>query len=89
MMAHSEDASVPYDPGDNHAQSPRSVRIKDKHEDSLLAIDGVVGVGVGSDDSGADVILVYLRDAAAAFELPKQLDGIDVVPVVSGEINAQ
>ncbi len=63
-------------------------RVKYENEQRLLAIEGVVGVGMGKNEIGDDVILVYLRDKEAEKSVPKELDGFPVKTVISGEFDA-
>lgn len=49
---------------------------------------GVTGVGVGQNKLGEPCILVYVRSKADCEDLPRDLDGIDVVCAVTGEIDA-
>ncbi len=80
-----ENAEMPYNPdGDDTEES----RLIDKFEQRLLAINGVVGVGFGRDDTGEDAIIVYLRDLSVVENLPEELDGYPIVPEVTGEIDA-
>ena len=63
----------------------RVLAIKGRHRDALMALDGVVGVGV----SGGPLtfhIAAYLERAGV--ELPEALDGVPVVGVVTGPITA-
>ena len=46
----------------------------------MLPVDGVQGVGIG-----AGTLRVYVRDAAVAHDLPAEVDGVVVEPVVVGE----
>ncbi len=62
--------------------------IKRKHEARLLGMEGVTGVGIGTDDIGNAVIFVYVRDASVSRNIPPDLDGINVKMQVTGEIDA-
>ena len=62
--------------------------IRRKHEARLLGMDGVTGVGIGTDDIGDDVILVYVRDASVSRNIPADCDGINVKIQVTGDIDA-
>lgn len=55
-------------------------RAKRRAKDLLLPVDGVQGVGIG-----AGTLRVYVRDAAVAHDLPAEVDGVVVEPVVVGE----
>lgn len=67
-------------------------RVKERHEGRLLAIPGVVGVGVGLSGrvTGQPVIEVYIKEATSALQqaLPSSLDGVEIKIVETGEIFA-
>ncbi len=88
MTIDSEDPALPYEPSDDEVQGDHTLRVKERHEDALLAIEGVVGVGVGTGPTGDDAIVVYLRETEAAGRLPDSLEGVDVVPDVTGDVDA-
>lgn len=83
-----EPGAVPYDGGAMPDSEPAIERIKRKHEARLLGLEGVTGVGVGSDEIGDAVILVYVLDASISKNIPSDLDGINVQTQVTGEIDA-
>lgn len=58
------------------------------HDDSLLALPGVVGVYEGRNDAGVTVIRVMLAQATPETErrLPKQLEGYPVEVEITGRI---
>ena len=67
-------------------------RVKERHENRLLGIPGVVGIGVGLSDrvAGRPVIEIYVKQATDSLRraLPSSLDGVEVKIVESGEIFA-
>lgn len=67
-------------------------RVKERHENRLLGIPGVVGLGVGLSDSvaGRPVIEIYVKQATDSLRrtLPASLDGVEVKIVETGEIFA-
>lgn len=65
--------------------------VKAKHEDRLMALPGVVSVGIGLDADGQPAIIVGLADrqAEASLELPETLDDYPVVKQVIGPVKAQ
>ena len=63
-------------------------RVRMKHEATLLAIDGVVGIGIGSNEIGDDAIVVYLRDEQPQRSIPDELEGFPVQPEITGEFDA-
>ena len=56
-----EEAAMPYSPDSSSESSSPVQHVKQRHEQELMAIDGVEGVGVGRNSIGDDAILVYLR----------------------------
>lgn len=65
------------------------VDVKERHEAQLMAIPGVVGVGIG-EAAGEAVIVVYVEKRTPQIEqdVPKELEGYPVVVEVSGPIVA-
>jgi hypothetical protein len=63
--------------------------VKGKYEGELMAIPGVVGVGIG-DCNGKECIVVLIRDRTAQVdrEMPGTLDGYPVQIEVTGPIKA-
>jgi hypothetical protein len=62
----------------------------EKHQDRLMAIQGVQGVGIGgSEDSPQIVVMVSHGGAEMRKRLPSSLEGIPVKVEVTGEITAQ
>lgn len=66
-----------------------AIAIQEQHTDDLMARSGVVGTAVGLDDAGQVAVKVYLEDESAMVGLPADLDGLNLVPVVTGEIVAR
>jgi len=64
--------------------------VKDRHETELMAVPGVVGVGIGEQD-GSEVIVVFVekKDAATESRIPKTLEGYSLRVEVTGPITAQ
>ena len=71
--------------------SPSIQEVTARHAEELMAIPGVVSVGVGRGENGVAVIVVGLdRDASAAeAALPQSLDGFEVRAEVVGRYRAQ
>jgi hypothetical protein len=65
--------------------------VKETHEARLMAVEGVVSVGIGRDDAGRAVIVVGLdrERPDARRQLPKHLDGYEVRTEVVGKIRAR
>ena len=59
------------------------------HEAQLLALPGVVGVGIGENEIGDEAIVVYLEEQAAAAKLPADIESVPVIWEVTGPIDAQ
>lgn len=87
-----EDPVMHYDPDADDAdqdQAPSAAsQVKARHEDRLLGIDGVEGVGLGDGPDGDEAIVVYVRDTAVAERLPAAIEGITVRAEVTGPIEA-
>jgi hypothetical protein len=66
----------------------RVSQVKDRHNDILLHLPGVVGHGVSlaQDGSGRPVIVLFLKDARVPVEkLPTTVEGVPVETQVTGE----
>jgi hypothetical protein len=67
-------------------------KVKERHEGRLLAIPGVIGVGVGVSEKaiGQAAIEIYVKEATEARRqtLPQSLDGVEVKTIETGEIRA-
>ncbi len=69
--------------------------IRHRYESALLALPNVIGVGTGRDETGSEVIDVYVRRKVARHELapgetiPDVLEGVPVRVVPLGEVTAQ
>lgn len=65
------------------------VTVKGKYEGELMAIPGVVGVGIG-DCNGKECIVVFIQDRTAQIdrEVPGTLDGYPIQIEVTGLIKA-
>ncbi|GAA3239703.1 hypothetical protein GCM10010532_079810 [Dactylosporangium siamense] len=61
----------------------------------MLSLPDVIGVGIGRDDAGAEVIDVYVqravprRDLDLGATIPDALEGVPVRVVPIGEVTAQ
>jgi hypothetical protein len=67
-------------------------KVKEKHEEAILRIEGVVGIGVGLSDTepGQVVIEVYTKKPAHEMRhlIPEAIEGIPVKIIETGEIVA-
>jgi hypothetical protein len=64
--------------------------VKAKYEKRLLAMQGVVSVGIGRDPEGQSIIIVGLDGPRpkTVKKLPKQLDGYPVQVKIIGPVKA-
>ena len=76
---------IPLDPDAQMIASALSAREK---ADSLIDGSSVFGAGIGRSPAGDPVILVMTSSAEDAREIPRHIDGIRVLPIVTGEIEA-
>lgn len=65
--------------------------VKAKHAAELIALPGVVSVGIGTDQDGQPAIIVGLDGAhpEATDKIPKTLDTYPVITHIVGPIKAQ
>ena len=78
-----EEAAMPYNPDEGpHAE------IIQQAEAQFMTREGVVGVGIGNSPTGDDALVVYVIHDGAAKTLPATFSGLEIVPVVSGIIEA-
>ena len=64
--------------------------VMNDHVEALMAIPGVVGVGVGALEDGAPCILVFVSRKTGEHErlVPRELEGHRVVVEETGEFRA-
>jgi len=64
---------------------------KEKHQAELMALPGVVSIGIGLSPEGKETIIIGLdgKHPATAEKLPKKLEGYKVVSQTTGTIKAQ
>lgn len=62
--------------------------VRARHEQRLLALDGVEGVAIGRTGAGAEAIVVYVRDAAARARVPEEIERYPVEVSVVASIDA-
>lgn len=62
--------------------------VKRRHARDLMALSGVLAVGIGRTPEGRDAIIVSVRrgDRETASRVPSQLEGHPVVIELTGEI---
>lgn len=71
--------------------SPSIQEVKAKHEDRLMALPGVVSVGIGKDKEGNPVIMIGMDGPRPETEaqLPDSLEGYPVLVRIIGPVKAQ
>lgn len=79
---------IKFDP-DTEESMTRIKDVKERHEDELMTLPEVTGVGIGQNEIGDEAIIVYLQDQSAAAQLPSKIEGFEVLPQVTGIIDAQ
>lgn len=64
---------------------------KEKHQARLMALPGVVSIGIGRSPEGENVIIIGLDGIypKTAEKLPEELEGHKVISQTIGEIKAQ
>jgi hypothetical protein len=72
-----------------NADVQNAIAIQEQHTENLMTRAGVVGTAVGLDAAGQVAVKVYLEDESAMVGLPADLDGLSVVPVVTGKLVAR
>jgi hypothetical protein len=73
--------------GNSGKDSASISEVKDRHTPELMAIPGVVGVGIGG-TAGEERIVVYLENGSPELKarIPAELEGYEVVVEVTGTI---
>jgi len=63
--------------------------VLDKHQDRLMAVPGVTGVGIG-ERAGRPVLVVMVKALTpeSRAKIPSRLEGFEVEVEVTGEISA-
>lgn len=79
---------VAYDPSDAGTRGPLQQILADE-EARLLAIPGVVSVGISAGQPGQEAITVGVVDAGVAARLPRQINGVPLLVTVTGPVDAQ
>jgi len=72
----------------HNAGLQRAIEVQGKHTPALMGKTGVVGTAASLNYDGGPVVKVYVEKAANFAGLPRQLDGVIVVPEVTGKIRA-
>jgi hypothetical protein len=91
-VAESQAANAQLPPQASQAAVDAVRRVKERHEGRLLAVPGVIGVGVGVSEktNRQAAIEIYVKEAGESLHraLPKSLDGVEVKIIETGEIRA-
>jgi hypothetical protein len=74
----------------DHPEVATAIAVQDQHQEVLLQLPGVVGVGVGLAPGGAVGLEVYVEQLTPALDqaIPAVLDGLAVTKVVTGRVTA-
>lgn len=70
------------------ADSGDAARVLEQERDRLMRLQGVTMVGETRDALGRSAIMIGVRSAADQRAIPEAIDGIPVVIVVTGEVDA-
>jgi len=83
--------TMPGDVTESTAMGPTINEVKTKHEAQLLAVDGVVSVGIGRDADGQAIIVIGIESSNTLKQagLPTELEGYRVKTQVIGPVKAQ
>ena len=73
--------------GGNGDGVDEAIAAQERHNGRLLAIDGVVGTAVGHGPEGRGAVFVFTAKPGVA-GIPNEVDGVRVVPHVTGVISA-
>ena len=74
-------------PPDGPPGLERATEVKERYAEALLGVQGVAGVGVGYNGDVSPAVII-LTETAGVRGLPSSLEGVPVVPMVSGKIVA-
>jgi len=76
---------------EDQKMSPTIQEVKTKHTDRLMAMPGVVSVGIGQNPDGTLAIVVGLDGPRpdTVRQLPKELEGYPVRTKIKGPVRAQ
>lgn len=77
--------------GEGRDMAPTIEEVRARHTERLMALPGVVSVGIGLDDQGEPAIVVGLDQVRPELEgeLPDTLEGHRLVRQVIGEIRSR
>lgn len=88
--AHTQSSASPTQTPDFQQAMARARSVKQRHEDELMAIPGVVGIGIGRSSNSMPVIVVFVNSSGrqVASKIPSQVDGVPVETRQTGEFKA-
>jgi hypothetical protein len=78
---------VEYRPAQMAPHSPGQ-QVLSREEAKLLALPGVTSVGIGLGPGGGETLTIGVTDAGAALQLPREIGGLPVTVVVTGQVDA-
>jgi hypothetical protein len=81
------DPTAPFDPSELLQDLRPAINVQERHTDRLLAIEGVIGTGVGLADNGRAAIRLFTTQPGIA-GLPVELEGFPVEVKVTGLVMA-
>lgn len=64
-------------------------QVQERHEDELMAVPGVVGVGIGERQSAPALLVMVSERTPEVERIPREIEGVPIVIEVVGEIRAQ
>ncbi len=80
--------AAPIIPDRDDPRVQSAMAVQERHTDELMQLPDVVGTGVGTDDTGQPVIVVFTRRPVAKEELGDNREGVPVVTQMTGEFFA-
>ena len=83
-----KDTAHPGSPVEPGAPASQVAAVLERQRDALMAIEGVVMVGEGQDEVGRDAIVVGVKQHHQLRALPPSVEGVRVVGIVIGEVDA-
>ncbi len=71
-------------------EKPSIEDVMNRHEDRIMGLKNVVGIGIGEKETGVPCILVFVgrRDPETERSIPRELDGYPVKIEEIGEVRA-
>lgn len=82
------DTVAPVEPEASSGAPSKVGAALERQRDTLMTIEGVVMVGEGQDEIGRDAIVIGVKQHHQLKTLPQSVEGIRVVGIVIGEVDA-